>query len=268
LENGYTLDWPQMAQEFLYYSQQGWQTGTLINLNPAAGQLEAGRVGAVVDDIFSYSPENMLLDQNRQTLATRNLIIQRNGDSFKINPEPTVGQAISFLNLKFTDYEHILVFDNETIFNDLIYDPITGARQNRLYLDAFNSTDWDGTLNAQGFILNNNNVKPWQSNLRYTKGEIVSYKNNYWSANTLVQPSAKFDFNNWLKSDYDRIEEGLLPNLANKADQLANTYNTQTANLNSANDLLAYNLIGFTPRQYSNLSSLKAQNEPQICLLG
>jgi hypothetical protein len=206
----------------------------------------------------------MLLDQNRQTLATRNLIIQRNGDSFKINPEPTVGQAISFLNLKFTDYEHILVFDNETIFNDLIYDPITGARQNRLYLDAFNSTDWDGTLNAQGFILNNNNVKPWQSNLRYTKGEIVSYKNNYWSANTLVQPSAKFDFNNWLKSDYDRIEEGLLPNLANKADQLANTYNTQTANLNSANDLLAYNLIGFTPRQY--MADLNLDDVSQVNL--
>jgi len=250
IENGYTLDWPQMAQEFLYFSQQGWQTGTLINLNPAAGQLEASQVGAVVDNIYSYSPENMLLDQNRQTFATRNLIIQRNGDSFKINPEPTVGQAISFLNLRFTDYEHIIVFDNETIFNDLIYEPITGARQNRLYLNAFNSTDWNGTLDAQGFILNNNNVKPWQSNLRYTKGEIVRYKNNFWQAVALVQPKTQFDYNDWLKSNYDRIQQGLLPNLANKADQLANTYNTQTANLNSANDLLAYNLIGFTPRQY------------------
>jgi hypothetical protein len=160
LENGYTLDWPQMAQEFLYYSQQGWQTGTLINLNPAAGQLEAGRVGAVVDNIFSYSPENMLLDQNRQTFATRNLIIQRDGDSFKINPEPTAGQAISFLNLKFTDYEHILVFDNETIFNDL-------------------KKNYSNSV----VLLKKNWLKVWKGRMKYNKikndAENVEIKNNF-----------------------------------------------------------------------------------------
>jgi len=41
-----------------------------------------------------------------------------------------------------------------------------------------------------------------------------------------------------------------LPNLANKADQLANSYNTQTANLERDNDLLSYGLIGFQPREY------------------
>jgi hypothetical protein len=136
------------------------------------------------------------------------------------------------------------------VFNDLVYDPITAARQGRLYLDAFNSTEWDGTLNAKGFILNYNDVEAWQSNRRYTKGEIVLYKNSYWQASGLVQPKTKFDYNDWYKSNYDRIEQGLLPNLANKADQLANTYNIQTANLNTDNDLLAYNLIGFQPRQY------------------
>jgi hypothetical protein len=250
LENGLVLNWPQMAQEFLYFSQQGWQAGTLINLNPAAGQLTAYRLGAVVDDIYSVSPENQLLDQNRQTIPTRNLIIQRNGDSFKINPEPASNQAISYLNLRFTDYENMIVFDNVDIFNDLIYDPVTGARQNRMYLNAFNTIEWDGTLNAKGFILNQNNVRAWDPTLRYTKGDIVRYKNTYWQANGLVQPKSKFDYNDWFKSNYARIEQGLLPNIANKANQLANTYNTQTANLNNNNDLLAYNLIGFTPRQY------------------
>jgi hypothetical protein len=250
LENGLVLNWPQMAQEFLYFSQQGWQAGTLINLNPAAGQLTAYRLGAVVDNIYSVSPENQLLDQNRQTIPTRNLIIQRDGDSFKINPEPASNQAISYLNLRFTDYENMIVFDNVDIFNDLIYDPVTGARQNRMYLNAFNTIEWDGTLNAKGFILNQNNVRAWDPTLRYTKGDIVRYKNTYWQANGLVQPKSKFDYNDWFKSNYARIEQGLLPNIANKANQLANTYSTQTANLNNNNDLLAYNLIGFTPRQY------------------
>ena len=178
------------------------------------------------------------------------MVIQRYGDSFTINPVPGVGQAISFLNLQFTDYENMIVFDNVDIFNDLIYDPTTAQRQNRLYLNAFNTTEWDGTLNAQGFILNQDNVLPWSPTERYTKGDIVRYKNQYWQAAGLVQPASVFDYNNWLQSNWTRIERGLLPNLANKADQLANTYNIQTANLNSNNDLLAYNLIGFTPRQY------------------
>lgn len=264
LENGLVLNWPQMAQEFLYFSQQGWQAGTLINLNPAAGQLTAYRLGSVVDDIYSVSPENQLLDQNRQTIYTRNLIIQRDGDSFKITPEPASNQAISYLNLRFTDYENMIVFDNVDIFNDLIYDPVTGARQNRMYLNAFNTIKWDGTLNAKGFILNQNNVRAWDPTLRYTKGDIVRYKNNYWQANGLIQPKSKFDYNDWFKSNYARIEQGLLPNIANKADQLANTYNTQTANLNNNNDLLAYNLIGFTPRQY--MADLNLDDVTQVNL--
>jgi hypothetical protein len=62
VENGYTLNWNQMAQEFLYFSQQGWATGTMINLNPVATRLQAFQEGAVVDTIVSVTPENLLLD--------------------------------------------------------------------------------------------------------------------------------------------------------------------------------------------------------------
>jgi len=112
------------------------------------------------------------------------------------------------------------------------------------------SSDWDGTLNAQGFILNQNNVTQWQPNVKYTKGEIVIYKNNYWSALSIIQPAEKFDYANWVKSNYAMIDQGLLPNIPNKADQQANSYNIYDANLASDNDLLAYGLIGFKPRKY------------------
>ena len=249
-ENGYTLTWFQMAQEFLYFSDQGWAPNTIINLNPSASQLVSFRPGAVVDSIITYTPENLLLDQNSQTFNSQDLIIYRQGNIFQLNPTRNGNQTISYLQLQFTDYEDMIVFDNSTVFNDLIYDPITAERQSRMKFIAATSTEWDGTLNAQGFILNQNNVKPWQSNSKYTKGDIVIYKNNYWQAATLVQPKAVFDYVDWYKSNYDRIEQGLLQNLATKADQLATSYDTQTANLNSDNDLLAFGLIGFKPRQY------------------
>jgi hypothetical protein len=250
VQNGYTLNWLQMAQEFLYFADQGWSAGTIINLNPSATQVSALRPGEVVDSIVSYTPENMLLDQNRQVVATRNLIIQRNGNAFSVSPEVNSNQTISFLQLKFTNYEDVVVLDNRTIFNDLIYDTVTAERQSRLKIVAATSTDWNGTLDAQGFILNQDNVVAWRPNTKYTKGDIVIYKNSYWQASTIVQPAEMFEYANWYKSNYNLIQQGLLQNLANKADQLANSYDTQTANLNTDNDLLAYGLIGFQPRQY------------------
>ena len=249
-ENGYTLNWNQMAQEFVYFANQGWATGTIINLNPSATQAIALRPGSVVDSIVTYTPENLIKDQNRQALNARNLIVFRRGNLFKVNPAPGGNQTISYLQLKFTDYEDLVVLDNRTIFNDLVYNTITAERQNRLKLIAATSTQWNGTLNAQGFILNQNNVVAWKSNTKYTKGDIVIYKNSYWQAANIVQPKEKFDYTDWYKSNYDRIEQGLLQNIATKADQLANSYDTQTANLNSDNDLLAFGLIGFRPRQY------------------
>ena len=262
-ENGYTLDWIQMAQEFLYFANQGWAQGTIINLNPSATQVISFKAGAVVDSIVTYTPESLLLDQNRQSFNARNLVIRRIGNTFTLNPEPGGNQTISYLQLQFTDYEDMVVLDNRTIFNDLIYDTITAERQNRLKLLASTSTQWNGTLNAQGFILNRDNVVAWKSNTKYTKGDIVIYKNSYWQAANLVQPKAQFDYADWYKSNYDRIEQGLLQNLATKADQLANSYNTQTANLNTDNDLLAFGLIGFRPRQYMvdlNLSDTSQVN--------
>jgi hypothetical protein len=261
-ENGYTLNWAQMATEFLYFSQQGWATGTCINLNPAATTLRAARAEAVVDTIISTSPENLLLDQNRQTLPTRDLIINREGDAFSVTSPGN--QTIAFLNLQFTNYEDIVILNNVSIFNDLVYDPVTGARQNRVRIVGATTTDWNGTLDAQGFILNQDNVKEWRANRKYAKGEIVIYKNNYWSAQTIVQPKAEFNYDDWVKSDYTRIQQGLLPNLANKADQLANSYNTQVANLERDNDLLSYGLIGFRPRQY--MTDLNLDDVSQVNL--
>jgi len=249
-ENGYTLNWLQMAQEFLYFANQGWATGTIINLNPSATQAQAFRAGAVLDSITDYTPENLVLDQNRKAFDAKNLVIRRQGNTFTLNPEPGGSQTVSYLQLQFTAYENMVVLDNRTIFNDLIYNSYTAERQSRLRLLATTSTEWNGIVNAQGFILNQDNVEAWRTNTKYTRGQIVSYKNNFWQAATIVPAKDKFEYTDWLKSNYDRIEQGLLQNLATKADQLANSYDTQTANLNLDNDLLAFGLIGFRPRQY------------------
>ena len=171
---------------------------------------------------------------------------------------------ISFLTLKFTNYEDMIVLNNTSQFNDLIYDPITAARQARLNMQAYTSTQWDGQLNAQGFILNLNNVKQWQVNTKYTKGEIVLYKNTYWQALNIVEPTETFNYADWVKSNYQLVDQGLLLNLANKADQLVNTYDIYNANLVPDDNLFAFGLIGFRPRQYMSDMNLDIITQVQL----
>jgi hypothetical protein len=246
--NGYQLDWTQMVVEFLYWTRQGWDENSIIALNPLAQRLQLTREQAVVDSIQYQTAENVLLDQNRRELPTRNLNIVRLDNTITI--EPLNDQTLSYVDLRYTSYEHLIVLDNRSVFGDLIYDPITGARQSRLEINAVTTAEWNGSIDTQGFILNQNNVKEWDATQTYSKGEIVFYKGAYWSAARIVQPSTDFNYNDWLQSDYEQIEIGLLPNLANKADQLANTYSVNRANLEQDNDLFAYGLIGFRPRQY------------------
>jgi hypothetical protein len=258
--NGYELTWNQMVVEFLYWSQQGWEDNCLIALNPLAFKLSVTQPYAVVDSIQTQTSENILLDQNRRELPARNLNITRIDNTFTV--EPLTDQTLSYIDVKYTAYEHMIVIDNVSVFGDLIFNPTTGARQSRLKLTAVTSTEWNGSVDAQGFILNRDNVEEWTGLRVYSKGEVVKYKNAYWSAATIVQPSTTFNFNDWLQSDYTQIDLGLLPNLANKADQLVNSYNINSANLERDNDLLSYGLIGFRPRQY--MASINLDDVSQV----
>lgn len=253
-ENGYTLDWKQMAREFLIWSQQGWTTGSIINLNPAAVSIAIERPSAVVDNIYSYGPENVILNQNRQPLPSSELAIDRLDNLFRVRS--LTANTINFVNLKLTAYEHMIVLDNRSIFADLIYQPVTGARQSRILVSGWLTGGWTGILNAPGFVLNQDNIIEWAPSRKYSKGEIVRFKDEYWSASTIIQPSQEFNYDLWVKSDYDQIQKGLLLNAAGQSVELAQAYSVYATNLEEEVNLFSYGLIGFRPREYMQALNL------------
>ena len=247
-ENEYILNWGQMVSEFLYWNQQGWQDGAIINLNPAANELKVTRPGAVATPILGKRPDEFVLNQNLQPILKDNLVWNRIGNDLSIR---TIDEdAIGYVKIKFTSYEHALIFDNKSIFNDLMYDPATGARQQRLRIVGTVSDNWDGTVNAPGFIMNQPNVEDWKTNKEYSKGDVVRYKNKYYAALRRLNPAELFDFADWTETEYENVKTGLIPNLALKAQQSEKFYDLSEANLETDADLLGFGLTGFRPRSY------------------
>jgi len=247
-ENGTSVNWGQMAQEFLNWAASDWSVGAIINLNPGAIQLEFNKELLVVDDLTKNHID--ALDQNGIPLNQEDYVVTRLDNLFRI--QTINNKSINLLKIKSISYEHLLVLYNTSTFNDLIYEPMTGSRQQRLRVIGFNTYEWNGLLDAQGFILNQDNVEEWQEDKYYAMGSIVKYKNSYWSSVKKLNPKTTFEFSDWKKINYKNIKKGLLPNIANKADQITQYYNKKTTNLESDVDLLAMGLIGYRPRDYLN----------------
>ena len=249
IENGVGVTWRQMVAEFLYWAASGWAEGSIITLNPAAKALKIERAGSVVQQL-GVRAGSFVLNQNLYPIASSNTVILRESNSFSLSPLNS-GDTVSYGVFNLTSWEHGVVLDNITQFNDLVYDPSIGSRQIRITIRGYISGDWNGSIDAPGFVLNDDNVGEWDPNTVYTVGQIVKYKNRYWIAPQIIQPGPDFDQNVWRLTDYNLIRRGLLPNASTSSAESERYYDINNANLEDDANLLAFSLIGFRPRRYA-----------------
>jgi hypothetical protein len=246
--SGIEVNWNQMVSEFLYWVQLGWENGSLETINPAAGYLKINRDGYLVQPL-TIRQENFVLNQNLYPIQSTDLNVLRDGTLFLARPVNN-GDSLSYGQFNIGSLEDGVVFNNVTLFDDVIYDLVTGSRQLRIYVRGSKTAAWDGTLTASGFILNQDNVLQWNKDVTYTKGSIVLYKNKYWVALRIVQPSATFNEQNWRKTPYDQIQKGLLPNSSTRSYESTLYYDSTKSNIEEDADLLSFSLIGYRPRDY------------------
>ena len=236
------------AQEFLHWSQQGWGTQTVIVLNPLANKVSLARPGYIVDTINGMQAgASRVVDQNFNYLRNDQFNVVRIGNNFTIN---AINSNLALVEMSLVQYEHALIYDNTTIFKDIIYEPETGNRQQRIKIVGYKSQDWDGTLYAPGFIYNSDTVDQWQAGTDYKAGSLVEFKNQYYSALEDIAAQDTFPYNKWQPLDKSTIKTGLLPNFNNLAARIENYYDVSNANFESDIDLYSKGLIGFRPRSY------------------
>lgn len=254
IETGLEVSWNQMIAEFLYWAQSGWEPGSIVNLNPAANLISINKDSYIVQPL-TLQQQNFILNQNLYPIQSVDMSIVRDGTLFTAQPL-NQGDTVAYGQFNISNFEHGIVFDNVTLFDDIIYNLITGLRQQRIIVRGTKTAEWNGTIDAQGFILNQDNIIEWNNETKYTTGSIVKYKNKYWIALKIIQASEVFDERDWKETDYNEVQKGLLPNSSTRSYESTLYYDVNKANLENDADLLSFSLIGYRPRDYLALVDL------------
>ena len=244
-----TRNWKLSVKEFLFWAQQGWKSGSLLVLSPVTNSVSVITVGNIVDEVTDSQHGSKVVDQNFNLVKNTDYKILRSPTAFNVSLIDGEG-VIALVELNLVQYEHVLRFDNTTVFNDIIYKPELGNRQYRLKLIGQKTDDWDGSLYAPGFIYNSKTVQTWNSGKDYLKGELVLFKNQYYVALNNALAEVDFNFNNWKQLPTSEIQTGLLNNFSTIAVGSQSFYDSY-GDIKDHNQLTySHGLIGFKPRQY------------------
>jgi hypothetical protein len=244
------LNWVTSVKEFMFWTLQNWAAGSVITLSPAATRLRfKSKITASVDsldeDFYDYS----IFKADGQPLIADLTNVYREDNGFEITPSENLRDGIFHVRTNLVYKEHIILFDNISIFNDVIYDVTPGYRQGRLKLVGFKTSNWDGGFTSPGFVFDEARILDWQANTDYNLGDIVRYQNYYFSAINKISGTVDFDFTNW-KQLTEEPKPGLIPNFDYKVEQFRDFYSLENSNFDADQQNLSRHLIGYQPRQY------------------
>jgi hypothetical protein len=254
-------NWKLSSREFLFWSQQGWSVGSILVLSPVADSVLLDSGTTQVDQISNRPGASKILDQNFRIVKNSNYTIVRDKNITRISLATGAG-AVGLVEVDLVRYEHVMIFDNITVFNDVIYKPELGNRQYRLKLVGQKTGDWQGRLDAPGFVYNSKTVDAWQPARDYLRGQLVEFKNQYYVSLEPQSGTQQFDFSKWKQISRNQIKTGLLPNFSTTAVSAQSNYTVYGQNQSETQMQFSHGLIGYRPRQY--LSDLGLNDATQI----
>jgi len=242
-------DWKNSCREFMFWSTQNWSEGAVIALSPVADEINFETQYTTVDNIFdNFYGYSLLKADGKKLVEDFTRISRQESNKFKVQPKST-GDGVYAVQLPLVQKEHVVLIDNTSVFGDVIYQPITGYRQERIKVFGYRTTDWDGSLNIPGFIYNEANVTEWQQWKDYSIGDIVKYKEFYYTADEKITGEENFDSTKWIRLE-SKPQSEMLANFEYKTNQFADFYDLDTDNFDVEQQKFAQHLIGYQNRDY------------------
>lgn len=241
-------DWETSSKEFMFWTSHNWANGSIISLSPSALKIKIIAIGDVADNILDSFYDYRIYQSDGTKLPKEDIQVYRGYNELLLTPKD-LENGIYFANINFVQKEHVVVFNDKTIFNDVLFDKGPGYRQDRLKVVGFRTTDWDGDYTSPGFIFDNVKIEPWQAYVDYRLGDIVQYKQFNYVSKSFQKGVEEFDRSKWEKLD-TRPEEGLLANFDYKINQIEDYYELDYQGINNEQKIMARHSIGYEPREY------------------
>lgn len=217
-----------------------------ISLSPSATKLTFRAPLNVVDDIRNPFNGYEIFKVDGTPIQPNFLNSFRDDNAVSYTP---VNDAIYGATFYLVQKEQVVVLNNTTLFNDTIYNPESGYRQERIKVAGYISADWNGSFNIPGFIFDQAIISDWEQWRDYALGDIVRNKQFYYTAESFIAGTDTFDTNQWIKLD-QRPTAQLLPNWSYKAEQFTDFYSLDSDNFDASQQAVAQHLIGYQKRQY------------------
>ena len=246
--SGAVLNWRHSVNEFLFWTTQRWSAGSVITLSPGATRLKFNSQYSTVDNIFDSFYGYTLLKSDGNKLVEEFSSLGREPNEFIIQPKNTE-DGVFGVSLPLIQKEHVCLIDNRTVFGDVIYDLQPGYRQERIKVLGYKTDGWDGSLNIPGFIYDNVVIEEWESWKDYSIGDVVKYKEFYYSANFKIPGEEIFTASKWNRLT-EKPEAGLYANFEYKTNQFSDFYDLDSDNFDTEQQRLAQHLIGYQKRDY------------------
>ena len=243
-----TLNWSNAVREFLFWTTQEWAPGSAITVSPAADGFELDTNNSVVGKLRNLAGDYSLLDAGGRKIDIKQVSTKRVGKTFELGIK---SQDVGLFNISLNTVqkEHVLIFDNSTVFADIIYEPFTGFRQARLKLVGWKTGGWNGDYYAPGFVFDAAQVTYWTANTDYRIGDSIEYQGKFYVAKTNHNSMDKFSNTYWtLKKEKPAPQ--LIPNFDYKISQFNDFYNLESNNFDESQQKLAQRLIGYQSRDY------------------
>ena len=242
-------NWRLSAKEYLFWTTQNWDAGTVLALSPSARQIKFFKDFHVVDDIYDNFYEYSLLQSDGKRLLSDFASTQRTtSNDFGMYTKNTE-EGIYSIKIPVVQHEHVIILDNKTVFGDVIYNRPQGYRQERIKVNGYRSDDWNGSFNIPGFIFDNAKIEEWTAYQDYKIGTLVKHKQYFYVTKNDTVGTQFFEERNFVRLS-QKPQQALLPNWDYKAKQFLDFYDLDSDNFDIEQQKLAQHLIGYQNRTY------------------
>lgn len=120
--------------------------GTQVLLNPRVRQIDVQGESIV-----------QVVQEGTETFKSTETQWQEYQDQETVSVSGKTGEIVSAA-VSVIYFDHYLVLDNKTKFNEIIFDDVLGSRHNRIKISGEKTKNWNGSTMAPGYIVSGNTI--------------------------------------------------------------------------------------------------------------